>query len=61
MISSVNLMTGCNFVYQIILAGHMNGHGGPHVARRPRVGRAWPSTCEFTTDSSLPIQWMVIG
>ena len=40
MISSVNLMTGCNFFYQIISAGRTNGHGGPHVARGPRVGRA---------------------
>ena len=40
MISSVNLMTGCNFFYQIISSGRTNGHGGPHVARGPRVGRA---------------------
>ena len=33
-------MTGCNFFYQIISAGRTNGHGGPHVARGPRVGRA---------------------
>ena len=31
---------GCNFCNQIISAGHTNGHGGPHVARGPRVGRA---------------------
>ena len=31
---------GCNFFNQIISAGHTNGHGGPHVARGPRVGRA---------------------
>ena len=40
MISSVGLMTGCKSVYQIILAGRTKGHGGLHVARGPRVGRA---------------------
>ena len=42
MISSVDLMTGCrpNFFNQIISAGRTNGHGGPHAARGPRVGRA---------------------
>ena len=41
MISSVGLMTGCKPFYQIILAGRTKGHGGPHVARGPRAGRAW--------------------
>ena len=35
---------GCNFFNQIISAGHTNGHGGPHVARGPRVGRTWFSS-----------------
>ena len=47
MISSVNLMTGCNFFYQIISAGRTNGHGGPHVARGPRVGRAWSKVSRY--------------
>ena len=42
MISRVDLMTRCrpNFLYQIISAGRTDGHGGPHAARGPRVGRA---------------------
>ena len=43
MLSSVDLMTGW-FFYQIISAGRTNGHGGPHAARGPRVGRASQGT-----------------
>ena len=44
MISRVDLMTGCrpNLFYQIISAGRTDGHGEPHAARGPRVGRARP-------------------